>query len=379
MVAVGSISYGFSILLKPLAAEFDLPRAVVNRGLMAVLIGMAVFGPLIGRALDHVSGRTVVSMGALLFGAGWLVIATAPNVTVALLGAFFLLAPGATALGPVAASTLVSRWFETRRGLAIGVSSIATSTGGLLVVPLLAVLIESSGWRSAVALFGVGSAAVILAMGLLILPSAAPAAGQERSPGDTLKVLPDVAEWRQRDFWLVVLAIGIVFGGNGALLSSLVAYATDRSFSLAQGTALVSLISGVAMLGKLAVGALSDRTDARWLLIGVLALNAMLFGALIAMPGYPLLLAVAVVTGAAVGGATPLWTVIVARRFGLMRMGRVMGLMSAAMLPMNLGALHIVGSVYDATGSYVPAFQLFLAAFVLAGLLILPVRGMRPN
>ena len=39
MVAIGSISYGFSVLLKPLAADFGLQRVQVNRGLMIALVG----------------------------------------------------------------------------------------------------------------------------------------------------------------------------------------------------------------------------------------------------------------------------------------------------------------------------------------------------
>jgi hypothetical protein len=45
------------------------------------------------------------------------------------------------------------------------------------------------------------------------------------------------------------------------------------------------------------------------------------------------------------------------------------------MMPLNLGALHLVGALYDASGSYQSSFRIFLPAVILAGLLILPVRG----
>lgn len=376
MIAIGSISYGFALLLKPLAAEFDLPRAQVNFGLMAVMVGMAVSGPLIGRALDRLSGRMVLSGGAVLFAAGWATIASAPNVTVALLAAFLLLAPGGTALGPVAASTLVSRWFEKRRGLAIGISSIATSMGGVAIVPLIALLIEADGWRNAMLLFGLASSALLFVIGWLVLPSGKPVVHAPVVQAKTDQSSTEKPVWQQRDFWLIALAVGTVFGSNGALLSCLVAYATDRGFSLAEGTAIVSLISAVAMLGKLVVGALSDKVDPRWLFIAVIILNGILLSTLIAMPSYAVLLTVSVLAGAALGGATPLWAVIVARCFGLAQMGRVMGLMSASMLPFTLAALHVVGTVYDATGSYVPAFNIFLVVLAIAGMLILPVRGL---
>lgn len=383
MTALGSISYGFSVLLKPLAADFGLPRATVNWGLMTVLIGMAAFAPVVGRALDRMPGRRIVMIGAVLFAAGWAAIAHSTSVIGALLAAFFLLAPGGTALGPVVASTLISRWFSERRGLALGISAVAMSTGGVIAVPILAMLIEGGGWRNAVTIYGLTGAGIILLLALRVLPAAYPA---PRPAGPVTERAAEAAPetepqpWAQRDFWLIAGAVGLIIGSNGALLSCLVAYATDRGFSLAQGTALVSLVSGGAVVGKLALGALSDRNDARWLYLVVVGLNVLLLGTLLAQPAYPVLFAIALLSGAAVGGAMPLWTVMVGRRFGLAHMGRAMGLMSTAMLPFNLGGLHLVGATYDASGSYATAFQLFLGAVLLAGLLVLPVKGIgRPT
>ena len=376
MVAIGSISYGFSVLLKPLAADFGLPRVTVNRGLMTVLVGMSMFAPLVGWALDRVSGRLVVMAGAVLFASGWFAIASTTSITMALLAAFFLLSPGAAALGPVVASTLVSRWFTERRGLALGISSVAMSTGGVVALPILALLIDDGGWRNAVATYGLGGGVMILVLAMVILPADRPTRAAWQAPDE--RRAPRMAEpgpWRQRDFWLIAGAVGLVMGTNGALLSCLVAYATDRGFTLAQGAALISAVSGGAVMGKLVLGALSDRTDPRLLYLVVIALNVVLLGTLLAQPTYPVLLTVALLAGSAVGGAIPLWTVIVGRRFGLAQMGRAMGVMSVTMMPLNLGALHLVGALYDASGSYQSSFRIFLPAVILAGLLILPVRG----
>ncbi len=379
MVAIGSISYGFAVLLKPLSDDFNLPRATVNLGLMVVLVGMAVFGPFVGRALDRVSGRLVVTVGALLFAAGWVTVAASKQVEIALLAAFFLLAPGATALGPVTASTLVSRWFTKKRGLALGIASVAMSTGGLIVVPILAFLIDAGGWRNAMTGFGLVTSVVILGLTWFLLPAdrahaadagaPAPAAGADKLSGLL----------GQRDFWLIALAIGLVMASNGALLSCLIAYATDRGFSLAQGTALMSIVSGAAVAGKLGLGALSDRIDPRWLFLAVVVLNLCMLTALIAMLPYPMLAAAVLVTGPAVGGVMPLWAMIVGRRFGMQALGRAMGFMSAAMLPLNLLGLHVVGATFDATGSYTLAFQLFLLVMLLAAVSILPVRLAKGN
>ena len=163
---------------------------------MTVLVGMALFAPLLGRALDRFSGRLVVMTGAVLFSAGWVGIASSTNVTAALLFAFFLLSPGAAALGPIAASTLVSRWFTQRRGLALGISSVAMSTGGVVIVPLLAYLIEGGGWRNAMTLYGLAGLGVILLLAMLVLPKERPPRSIMRgdagsgAAGDARPILP---------------------------------------------------------------------------------------------------------------------------------------------------------------------------------------------
>lgn len=372
MAAIGSTSYGFGLLVKPLSAEFGLPRADVNRGLMILVLGMAFFSPLIGRALDRLPARRVVMAGAIAFAAGWLAIAASRSMPMMAAAAFLLLASGTAALGPVTASTLTARWFVARRGLALGIVSVSASAGGLVIVPVMATLIDHGDWRGAVSTIGIVTGIAVVALAPWLLPDEGRAAARNRAhavPPLTVAML-----LRCRDFWLIGFAVGALMATNGALLASLIAYGMDRGFSLAQATMLVSTVSGAALIGKLVIGALADRIDPRGLYLVVVALNAALLVVLIAGPSYPLLLIAAVLAGPAVGGVMPLWGVIAGRRFGVASLGLVMGLTSPLTMPLSLLGLHVIGAAFDASGSYRLAFELFLVVLVLAALSILPVR-----
>ena len=48
---------------------------------------------------------------------------------------------------PVFASTVVSRWFSSRRGLVMGILTAATASGQLVFLPLLSSLASGAGWR----------------------------------------------------------------------------------------------------------------------------------------------------------------------------------------------------------------------------------------
>ena len=378
MLVIGITSYGFAVLVKPIAEEYGLPRADVNIGLMLLLVGMAVSSPVIGRLLDSVPSRLVVLLGALMFGAGAVAIALTTSLLAMGAATLLLLAVGTAMLGPLTAATLTSRWFETGRGKALGVVSVATSAGGFIVLPVMAALVEGIGWRAALMALGLLVSFLLGALGLLFI----------RDPNTRSDVVvvseprEDKGEprWtanillRTRDFWLIAVSIGLLLAVDQALLASLVAYGTDRGFSGQAAALLVSAISVSAIIGKLATGALADRMDLRWLLIAIAVLTEIFLAVLLVQPSYALLIGASLIVGAAVGGSFPLWTSIIAARFGVASFGAVMGLMALIQLPLTLFALRYIGQVYDSTDSYAPAFMAFAGVVVIAALAILPVR-----
>lgn len=372
MLVIGGIAYGFGLLAKPIAAEYGLSRADMNIGLMVLIVGMALFSPIVGRALDRLPGQFVVTGGALLFSSGCFVIALAPSLQVMIIGSFCLVAFGGAALGPLSGSTLTARCFGVGRGRALGIVSVSSSVGGLLVLPAMAWVVEGHGWRAAIAAMGL--AVLLVGGGLGWLVRVPKGAATHRSSGDTAAGWTIGKAMATADFWLIVMAIGLMMAVDQALLASLISYGTDRGFSLQSSTLIVSVISGFAIAGKLAIGSLSDRVDPRWLFLIVAFLNAAFLAVLMLHPSYPMLLGAAMIVGIGFGGTMPLWAALLANRFGIAAFGTIMGAMIPLQMPLNIIGLRYVGHVYDSSGSYIPAFGAFLVLTVIAGIVILPVR-----
>ena len=74
----------------------------------------------------------------------------------------------------------------------------------------------------------------------------------------------------------------------------------------------------------------------------------------------------AVVFGLGMGGIVPLWGALIGAAFGRFAFGRVMGLMSPCMLPIQMLGVPFAGYVFDRTGSYEPAFRIFIALYGVA-------------
>lgn len=381
MFAIGSTTYAFGLFVKPLSEAYGADRATINIGLMLFIVGMGLTAPVIGRLLDRYSARQLIPLGALIMGAGMAGIALSPSLGWMAVCVLLPVSIGAVLIGPLSANTLGARWFVRRRGLALGIIAIGTSAGGAVLVPLMAFTMAQYGWRGALLIQGALIAVAVGALGLAIVRNRPQDVGL-RPDGDAADAAATTAagadrSWtvlealRHRDFWCIALAVGLTFAINQSTLISLVPYGTDRGFSLQDAQWLVAVLAACSIFGKLALGALADRIDKRWLLLIVVAAIGIEQTALLLQPGFATLLVVCGLAGFASGGSLPLWAALIGERFGARSFGTVMGLMNPVNMIASLIAIRFIGRTFDVTGNYDLAFQTFLGVAVVAAVVTL--------
>ena len=74
---------------------------------------------------------------------------------------------GASSMGNLATSKLVTNWFVSRRGMALGIAASGVSLSGLIMPNVSAQLIENYGWQTGFALFGFFTLFVVLPLSLI--------------------------------------------------------------------------------------------------------------------------------------------------------------------------------------------------------------------
>ena len=74
----------------------------------------------------------------------------------------------ATGVTPPLGASIASRWFVSRRGLAIGIMTNANAAGQVVFLPLLMIVIVTSGWRSALTTIAVAAMILLPAIWLWI-------------------------------------------------------------------------------------------------------------------------------------------------------------------------------------------------------------------
>jgi len=386
-LALGFTSYIFGMFTVPLTEEFGISRANYNNGMIGLMLGAAIAAPVVGWLLDRLSVRLIVAACALAFGVALMMISRTESLWLMLFMVTLPLAFGAAGCGVIMANTVTVRWFKRRRGRALGVVALSTSVGGFIAQPLTALLIESLGWRNALFLIGLVPMLIFWLLALLVIrnrPDESTPGYRDEFVGDAESGVVGAAserEWttaqlmRNRNFWLVSCGIGLIFGVDQAVLTSQVAYFQDIGYDLKTVAVLVSVKTMSAICGKLLIGYLADKVDLRLIFAYVATSGILLMAVYIWQPGYYLLLLAIALLGIAVGGIFPAWSTITAWLFGARSYGAVMGIMAIIMQPFAIAMMRFIGEVHDRSGSYVPAFAVFIALALCAMLLVSRVRA----
>jgi len=158
------------------------------------------------------------------------------------------------------------------------------------------------------------------------------------------------------------------------LLGNVGLYINGRGMDAAFSGTLISLIAFFGLVGKVGVGAASDRVGLRpalWVSMALAGVGIALFSL---EPGTTILVFAACLLGLASGGMLPVWSAMVASAFGTQNFGRAMGLMSPLIAILVMPGFIIAGWSDDTTGSFVLALRIFVVGIGVAAILLLGLR-----
>jgi MFS family permease len=235
------------------------------------LLVMAFSMPFQGRILAEKSVRGCMLFSSTCFVLSFVIFAMAPNVYFFYVGAIpqgLALAIPAYLLVPM----VINRWFKKRTGFFIGLCMAFTGLIALIMNPILSAIITAYGWRAGYWTIVVVSAIFMFIPTLLLRNSPEdmnlkPVGYGEASDVSTDKAskTPDVSPvslkraMKSPAFYLMCVLAGCT-SFTQAINFYWVAYATEIGY----GLVLASVIGSVAMLGqmigKVALGAISDKS-----------------------------------------------------------------------------------------------------------------------
>ena len=367
------------VSLKQMAGDFDWPRTVPSLAYALFFAGTGVGGIAMGYWFDRSGAGPVTLLGLTMIGAGAVLVSSIDSrwqlylvygVMIGLLGY-------ASIYGPLCIN--VMRWFEHRRGFAVGVVTAGEGIGGAIWPPVFRYFNETVGWRETYLWFGVFVLVTALPLSV-VLWRRMPArdAGSRDAGGrivDSHAVAPTTA---QRAIGLsafatqtaICLAIVGCCVSMAIPVAHLVAHASDLGHATARAAEMLAIALLISTVIRLVVGALVvDRFGglAALLVFSAVQTAAMLFYAMV--DGMLALYTVSALFGIGYGGINICYPVLVREHLPPAEAGRRLGvILLFGALGMALGG-WLAGYIFDSTGSYTPAF-LVGAAFNVANLII---------
>ncbi len=350
--------------------------------------------PLVGRLVDRYGPRGLMPVAALVLGVCLFGIAGMSSVWqfyVAYIIARTIANPNLVGVVP---RTVTVNFFQRKRNLALGLTSMARPIGGAINIQLISAVAQTYSWR--VAYRFLGGFALVLAVPLFLLMRRRPedigllpdgdtrsarSATEVESTGDEVR-RPEF-DWKASEaaatptFWFIVAAEALSIMTAGAIGFQIVPFLKESNTSQVVAAGALSLSSLFGALVAPGWGFLADRFQARKLALlaigttaGVTALFLVTGGG---SPGF----AVVVVWGTASGGLHVLSSMMLAQYFGRGSFGSIIGLMG----PIQLGALGLgptVGAVmYGVTGGYTSLFIYGIFAYIGAAALMYGARPPR--
>lgn len=388
LVSAGAVGAP-GVLLLPLQREFGWDTADISLAMAIRLLLFGLMGPFAAAMINRFGVRRMVLSSLMLVGGGLLASLAMREVWQLILLWGFVVGFGTGLTAMVLGATIATRWFVARRGLVIGLLTASSATGQLVFMPLLSMLTEAYGWRSAIALLCGLIAVAALAMLALMrdrpadlglsafgeIGSAPPAAPAGAILPAALGALREAAV--TRTFW-VLFATFFICGAstNGLIQTHLIPLCVDFSVPEVQAAGLLAVMGIFDFIGTVGSGWLSDRYDNRWLLVWYYGLRGL---SLLYLPYsdftlYGLSL-FAVFYGLDWIATVPPTVRLTAERFGRERANLVFGWVFAGHQLGAAVAAFGAGLSRTALQSYLPAFAAAGALCLLAALLVPMIGG----
>jgi MFS family permease len=387
---LAGVQFSFGVFFKSIEVEFAISRVVTSLiPSISMLIG-SFFRILGGWAIDRYGPKKILFLMGLFTGLSLILTSQTQALWQILITYSLILPIGTSATFTVSMST-ISRWFERRRGLALGIAGSGPGLGMIVIAPLATFLISTLDWRTAYIVMGLIAWLLVIPLSFLLkrdphsigaLPDGTKLSsqlGQKSLPNSEHIKKPQEGlslpqSLRTKSFWSFIL-IWVTFGFTIFFISThMVPHVTDLGFSPLEAASILSLIGVAVLVGRIIFGIISDRFGRKGSLILCAVIRAAMLLCLIWVDQLWVFYLFALVYGLTTGGFSPIMAALISETFGLRRIGAIIGALD---IGFGIGAAigpAIGGFIFDVTESYFIAFIIGAILMLIAIPLILQIR-----
>ena len=373
---VGISFYGLPFFYDFWVQDYGWSRTTVTSGnaFGKIIIGMFAF--FAGWVIDKFGPRRVMILGVILGGSALIGLSMVHSLW-QFYFFYLIIAIGYILGGPLPNQVLISRWFSSTRGKAMGIAYLGIGFGGMLVPQIAKKLNMEFGWHESLMLLGI--LMIIMALPMIWFVKDNPKETTEVIKTELQKI-PLGKILKGWPFYLLLIgsmcSIGAV-SGTGQNLKLF--FSIDLKYTQQESANILSLVLAASIIGRLLMGWLADRIAKKYVMMLIYTLIAgsipLLYMA--STPGVIYLFAF--IFGIGLGGDYMIIPLLAAELFGVKVMGRIMGIiltfdgLAEAFSPM------LVGWLRDRGGSYANGFAALMVLGVIGILTVSMLPGKKSN
>ena len=154
------LQFTFGVFLKPVTREFGWNRGTMASAIVISHLLGATATPFVGRLIDRFGIRRVTLPFIVVFALTTAAISLTPASPAAFLMLYGVCGLFSSGQAPQAYVKAISAWFDSRRGLALGIATAGIGLGAALMPQLTRLLIDAFGWRAAYVGLGIATFAL---------------------------------------------------------------------------------------------------------------------------------------------------------------------------------------------------------------------------
>ncbi len=353
MSSSGLAFYSLPILVRVMSEEGLFSVHTVSSASAIFFLASGLAGLVVARALHRFDVRIVVTVGSLVCALCLLALGRVED-RASLFGVYALFGAGFAATSLIPAMTVVARWFDEHRAIAVGVVSTGLSFGGIAVAPATAHFAEAYGLRVVVPWL-----AGAYLLGTIPLCWAFVRDGPDRDE----TAVPETAAASYRAavrtpffLWMSLAYVCLMGAQVGAMMHiyNLAASRIDPTF----GQFVVSLVAFASVCGRFGGGFVLTKISVYPAASVLTLLQAVSLAALCAGETR-LAIGVAVVAfGLSVGNLLMMQPLILIDAFGVRDYAKIYALSQLLTTAGYAAGPEVMGAMFDRFGGYEAAFGL---------------------
>lgn len=360
---IGVLSFG--VFIRPIEDAFGWSRVDVSVAITVIAYAILLVSPIQGALVDRFGPRRIVLTSIPLFALAVAMFYFLPaNLLV-----FYVLAALIPILGfgllPLSYLQAVSRWFDRRLGVALGVANSGIGVGSTVVPLIASALMLAYGWREA--FLGLAVIVILVTWPVAYLGLREPGTGTQTGAASESGGAPTFgltfAESARQPAFRVLIAVFLVLGlAQTGLITQIVPMLIDAGWSPARAATVMSVFGATMMVSRIGVGILIDYVFAPRVMM-VVTLGGALCCFLFATTPAAAFVSAALL-GLLVGAEFDVLAFLIKRYFGTIAFGRLYGIIFAAFQLASGIGIALLSMSQSRFGDYT------VGLYVLTGLLV---------